>query len=93
MSILKLMSLSSFYILKKKQGVHNGIWKLIAEEKEISEISNNIKTFHKILFKRTLSKNNIKKQQFFNYLSTKTFSNEQYDLCQIKYVKLIYSIL
>ena len=69
---------------KKKRGVQNRIWKLIVEEKEINdhkEISKNIKAFYETLFKQNFSKINVEKQRFFNFLSTKTLTNEQYDLC------------
>ena len=48
------------------------------------EISKNIKAFYKTLFKRNFSKNNFEKQQFLTSLSTKTLTNEQYDLCENK---------
>ena len=36
------------------------------------------------LFKRSFSKTNVEKQRFLNSLSTKTLTNEQYDLCENK---------
>ena len=42
------------------------------------EISKNIKEFCDTLFKRD------EKQRFLNSLSTKTLTNEQYDLCENK---------
>ena len=69
------------------QGVQNRIRKLIVEEEEIpdhKEISNNIKTFYKTLFKRNFSKINVEKQQFLNFLNTKTLPNEQFYLCENK---------
>ena len=76
-----------FLNLEKKRSVQTWIRKLIAEEKEITdhkEISKNIKAFYKTLFKRNFSKNNFEKQRFLTSLSTKTLTNEQYDLCENK---------
>ena len=75
-----------FSNLEKKRGVQSWIWKLIVEEKEITdhkEISKNVKAFYETL-KRTSSKTNVEKQRFLNSLSTKTLTNEQYDLCKNK---------
>ena len=76
-----------FLNLEKKRGVQNRIRKLIVEEKEITdhkEISRNIKTFYETLFKRNFLKSNVKKQRFLNSLSTKTSTNEQYNLSENK---------
>ena len=76
-----------FLNLEKKRHVQNGIRKLIAEEKEITdhkEISKNIKAFYKTLLKQNFWKTNAEKQRFLNSLSTKTLTNEQYDLCKNK---------
>ena len=76
-----------FLNVEKKRGVRKRIRKLIVEEKEITdhkEISNNIKAFYEALFKRNFSKTNVEKQQFLNYLSTKTLTNEWYDLGENK---------
>ena len=76
-----------FLNLEKKRGVQNQIRKLIFENKEKTdhkEISKNIKTFYETLFKQNFSKFNVEKQRFLNYLSTRTFPNEQYDLSKNK---------
>ena len=73
--------------LEKKRGVQKWIQKLIVEEKEITnhkEISKSIKTFYETLFKGNFPKTNVKKQRFLNSLSTKTLTNEQYDLYENK---------
>ena len=73
--------------LEKKQGVQNRIRKLIVEEKEIShhkETYKSIKAFYETLFKRNFSKTNVEKQQFLNFLSTKTLTNEEHDLYENK---------
>ena len=73
--------------LEKKEGVQNRIRKLIVEEKEISdhkETYKSIKAFYETLFKRNFSKTNVEKQQFLNFLSTKTLTNEEHDLCENK---------
>ena len=75
---------------KKKRGVQNQIRKLIVEEKEITyqkEIYKKIKASYETLFKQNFSKTNVKKQRFFNSLSTKTLRKEQYDLCKNKISK------
>ena len=41
-------------------------------------------TFYETLSKRNFSKTNVEKKQFLNSLSTKTLTNEQYDLCENK---------
>ena len=64
----------------------------ILSKRDHKEISNNIKTFYKTLFKLNFSETYVEKQQFLNSLSTKTL-NEQYNLWKTKYVKLNYSIL
>ena len=64
----------------------------ILSNRDHKEISNNIKTFYKTLFKRNFSETYVEKQQFLNSLITKTL-NEQYNLWKTKYVKLNYSIL
>ena len=61
--------------------------KLIVEEKEITnhkEISKSIRTFYETPFKRKFSKTNVENQRFLNFLSKKTLTNEQYDLCENK---------
>ena len=76
-----------FLNLEKKRGVQNRIWKLFVEEKEINhhkEIPKNLKAFYETLFNQKFSKNNVEKQRFLNSLSTKTLTNEQYDLCENK---------
>ena len=40
------------------------------------------KKFKETLFKQNFSKTNVEKYKFLNSLSTKTLSNEQYDLCK-----------
>ena len=79
-----------FLNFEKKQGSQKQIWKLIIEEKEVTnhkEISKSIKTFQETLYKRNFSKTNVEKQRFLNFLSTKTLTNEQYDLCENKISK------
>ena len=66
------------------------IRKLNIEVKEIAyhkEISKNIKTFYETRFKGNFSKTNFEKQRFLNYLSTKTLTYEQYDLCENKIIE------
>ena len=84
-----------FLNFEKKRGVHNRIQKLIVEVKEITDhkkISKNIKAFYETLFKRSFPKTNVEKQRFFNSLSTKTLTNEQYDLLENKINETDYSI-
>ena len=72
-----------FLNLEKKCGIQNQVWKIIVKEKEITkpkEISNNIKVFDETLFKLNSLKTNVKKQEFLNYLDTKTLTNQQSDL-------------
>ena len=81
-----------FLNLEKKRHVQNGIRKLIAEEKEITdhkEISKNIKAFYETRFKRNFSKTNVEKQRFLNSLSTETLINEQYDLYENKISEIV----
>ena len=76
-----------FLNLEKKRGVQNRIRKLIVEEIEITdhkEISKNIKAFYETFFKRNFSKSNVQIQRILSSLSTKTLTNEQYDLCENK---------
>ena len=71
----------------KKRGVQSRIRKLVVEEKETTdpkETSKNIKAFYETLFKWNFSKTSVVKQRFLNSLSTKTLTNEQYDLCENK---------
>ena len=71
----------------KKWGVQSRIQKLIVEEKEIGhhkEIPKNIKAFYETLFKQSFSKTNFEKQWFLNSLSTKTLTDEKYDLSRNK---------
>ena len=89
------MMRTNFFLNLEKKGIQNRIRKLTVAEKEISdhkEISNNIKMFYETLIKHNFSKNKIERQEYLNYLSTKTLINEQSDLCGKKYKKLIYSI-
>ena len=39
---------------------------------------------YETLFKRNFSKTNVEKQRFLNSISTKTLTNERYDLCENK---------
>ena len=39
-----------------------------------------MKTFSETLFEQNFSKTNVKKQRFLNFLSTKTLTNEQFNL-------------
>ena len=69
--------------------MQNQIRKLIVEEIEITsykEISKSTKAFYKTLFKINFSKTNVKRQQFFNSLSTKTLTNEQNNLLENKII-------
>ena len=69
--------------------MQNQIRKLIVEEIEITsykEISRSTKAFYKTLFKINFSKTNVKRQQFFNSLSTKTLTNEQNNLLENKII-------
>ena len=71
----------------KKRGVQSRIRKLVVEEKETTdpkETSKDIKAFYETLFKWNFSKTSVVKQRFLNSLSTKTLTNEQYDLCENK---------
>ena len=38
--------------------------------------------FYETLFKRNFSEANVKKQEFYNSLDTKTFKNQLLDLCE-----------
>ena len=81
-----------FLNLEKKRHVQNGIRKLIAEEKEITdhkEISKDIKAFYETRFKRNFLKTNVEKQRFLNSLSTETLTNEQYDLYENKISEIV----
>ena len=47
----------------------------------------NIKACYETLFKRNFSRTNAKKQRFLKSVTTKTLTNEQYDLCENKISK------
>ena len=43
-------------------------------------MSSNTKVFHETLLKQSSLKSNVKKQKYLNFLDTKTFTNQQWDL-------------
>ena len=47
-------------------------------------MSSNTKVFHETLLKQSSLKSNVKKQKYLNFLDTKTFTNQQWDLYKIE---------
>ena len=69
---------------RSKPNPESCCWRKNQSQRNIQKHQQKKKAFYETLFKRNLSKTNVKKQRLLNFLSTKTLTNEQYDLCENK---------